>query len=114
MAQFYQNHQNVMTSLGKCRRLNCLLPSCPFIRELTDNIPNWAYYPQLGISNPLLGIKYAIGDWGYMSLVTQSQRTNHQSPIGSNITNWGLEYLLSEGDSSAQALVRLCTMDPAS
>ena len=21
-------------------------------RELTDNIPNWAYYPQLRISNP--------------------------------------------------------------
>ena len=43
------------------------------IRELTDTIPNWAYHPQLGISNPQLGIIYPIGDWGYMSLVMQSQ-----------------------------------------
>ena len=45
-------------------------------RELTDNIPNWEYYHQLGISNPQSGIIYLIGDKGYMSLVTQ------QSPIG--------------------------------
>ena len=50
--------------------------------ELTENIPNCAYYPQLGISNPELVILYQIGDWGSMSVVTQSQRTNHQSPIG--------------------------------
>ena len=38
-------------------------------RELSENIPNWEYYPQLGISNYQLGIIYLIGDWGYMSLV---------------------------------------------
>ena len=52
-------------------------------RELTENIPNWAYYPQLEISNPQWGIIYPVGDWGYMSPVTPSQRTNHQSPISS-------------------------------
>ena len=31
------------------------------IRELTDNIPEWAYYPQLGIWNPQLCIIYSIG-----------------------------------------------------
>ena len=39
-------------------------------------------YPQLGISNSQLGIICPIWDWGYMSLVAQSQRTNHQSQIG--------------------------------
>ena len=55
-------------------------------RELTENIPNWAYYPQLGISHPQLGIIYPIGDWGFLSQVEHSQRTNPQwdkiSPIG--------------------------------
>ena len=51
-------------------------------RELTENIPNWAYYPQMRITNSQLGIIYPIGDWGYMSLVMQSQRTNQQPPIG--------------------------------
>ena len=31
--------------------------------ELTDNIPIWAYYQQLGNSNPQLGIIYPFGDW---------------------------------------------------
>ena len=57
-------------------------PSSRPNRELTENIPNCVYFPQLGISNNRLGIIYPIGDWGYMSLVKQSQRTNHQSPIG--------------------------------
>ena len=57
-----------------------MMGDCLF-RELTDYIPNWTYSSQLGISNPQLGIIYPIRDWGYMSLVMQSQRTNHQSPI---------------------------------
>ena len=44
--------------------------------------PNWVYCLQLGIWDHQLGIIYPIRDWGYMSLVTQSQRTNHQSSIG--------------------------------
>ena len=68
--------------------------ACPkniaVIRELTENIPNWAYYPHLDISNPQLGIIYPIGDREYMSLVTQSQKTNHLSPIGDIIPNWVL------------------------
>ena len=56
------------------------------IRELTENIPNWVYYPQLGISNPQLGIIYPIGDWGLTSQVRQNQRTNPQLE---NIHNWG-------------------------
>ena len=50
-------------------------------RELTDNFPNGTFYLKMGISNPQLGIIYRIEDWVYMSLVTQSQRKNHQSPI---------------------------------
>ena len=50
-------------------------------RRLIENIPIWAYYPQLGISNSQLGIIYPIGGWGFMSQVKQSQRTNPQSPI---------------------------------
>ena len=36
-------------------------------------------YPIGDLKYPI-GDNYPIGDWGYMSLVTQSQRTNHQSP----------------------------------
>ena len=35
--------------------------SMAHITELTENIPNWTYYPQLGISNPQSGI---ISNWG--------------------------------------------------
>ena len=40
-----------------------------FNRQLTENIPNWSYYSQLGISNTQLGIN---------------------NPIGDNISNWWL------------------------
>ena len=39
-------------------------------RELTDDIPNLAYYPQLAISGPQLGKIYPMWDWGNMSVVT--------------------------------------------
>ena len=51
----------------------------PNIR-LAENIPNWTYYPQLGISNPQLGtsnpqlmIIGPIGDWGFLSQVKQNR-----------------------------------------
>ena len=77
-----------------------------FNRELTDTITNWAYYPQLGISNPQLVIIFPIGDLGYMSLVTQSQRANHQSPIGWNITNGWFE--ISDWGYYTQLGIFLC------
>ena len=60
-------------------------------RQLTENIPIWAYYPLLVILFLQLGIIYPIGDWRLLSQVKQSQRTNYQSPIISNITYWGFE-----------------------
>ena len=51
------------------------------IRQLTETIPNWAYYPQSGISNLLSGIIYPIGDLGFLSQIKQSQTTNPQYPI---------------------------------
>ena len=72
-----------------------------FSRQLTENISNWAYYPQLGISIPQLGIIYPIGDYGFPSQVKQTQITNPQYiivkispigylkyPIGDIIPNW--------------------------
>ena len=49
--------------------LNC-------VRQLTENIPNLTYYPQLGILSPPLGIIYQILNWGFLSQVRQSQKTN--------------------------------------
>ena len=49
-------------------------------RGLTEQIPNWLHFPQLGILNFKLGIFDPCGDWGFMSQVSQSQRINRQSP----------------------------------
>ena len=38
----------------------------PYIRQLTENIPNGEFYPQLGIINHQLGISYPIGDWVFI------------------------------------------------
>ena len=51
------------------------------IRELTDNIPNWSYYPQLGISNPQLGI---ISNWGLGIYDSGNTESENKSPI----PNW--------------------------
>ena len=53
----------------------------PVIRQITENIHNWAYYPQLGLTNIQLGIIYHIGDWAFLSQVEQSERTKLQSQI---------------------------------
>ena len=40
-----------------------IIHDCSCNRELKENIPNWAYYPQMAITNPRLGIIYLIGNW---------------------------------------------------
>ena len=59
------------------------------IRQLTENIPNWAYYLQLEISNLQLRIISQIWDWGFLSQVKQSRGLTEEntqlgivSPIG--------------------------------
>ena len=58
------------------------------IRGITEQIPNWIYYPRLGILNFWLGIFDTFWDWGYLSQVSQSQRSNPQSSMGKKIPNW--------------------------
>ena len=52
-----------------------------YIRELTDNIPNWEYYIQLGISNPQLGI---ISHWEFGIYEYGNAESENKSPI----PNW--------------------------
>ena len=58
------------------------------------NVQTNRQYPQLSILSPIGDLKYPIGDWGYMSLVAQSQRTisnpklDKIKPIGDFIPNW--------------------------
>ena len=66
------------------------------VRQLTKTVPNWKYYPRLGILNPQWGEIYPIGYLEHVSQVKLSPRTNPQSPFllnipdrGLQITNWG-------------------------
>ena len=54
-------------------------------RQLTENIPNWEYYLQLGISNPQSGIIYPIGDLGFLS---KTNLVRAESKNQSTIPNW--------------------------
>ena len=62
------DHLQVDVTYNYCKTKIC------HCRQLTKNIPFWAYYPRLGISNPQLGIIYLIDDWGFLSQVKQRQR----------------------------------------
>ena len=46
------------------------LSNCPTVgqcsRQLTENIPNWAFYPQLGIQKHQLRVSHLIGDWVFI------------------------------------------------
>ena len=53
----------------------------PSNRQLTENIPIWAHYPQLVILNPQLGIIYQIEDWGVREKILNPQ-FDQTSPIG--------------------------------
>ena len=50
------------------------------IKELTDNIPSWAYYPQLEMSNPQLEIY----NWGLGIYESGNEDSENKSPI----PNW--------------------------
>ena len=70
-------------------------------RQLTENIPNWVYYPQLGILYHQLGISHSIGNWGLLShknKTSEDKIPNNYldkiSPIlyprlGENVPDWG-------------------------
>ena len=70
------------------------------IRSLTEKIPNFLQYPQLGISNSQLEIFAQLGIWDWFSeaALPDSEIPNHQlvivsqtgyliSPIGDNMAN---------------------------
>ena len=74
------------------------LPStgCQSTRELTENIPNWAYYPQLGILSPIGDLKSLIRDnisvWGRVREQITNPQLIRYTLLGISNTQFGILY----------------------